>query len=175
MEQNLNLQMVSLACSAPLDFYAAITLWTVSPGKGPELCLTPPLPGDAVERHCHAQRSSGSGTERFHSRQKTCPSCSVPLLKLHLVIFSLMAVNVFSLDLGRLPSGSRDICEQMLSRSTILGDALGYFTTTHCLVSGLSQSLKLYCKWGEKIMHKYWLFHKTCTDKTLNFQTAKSD
>lgn len=123
---------VSLACSALLDFYAATTLWTASPGKGLELCLTPCLLSDTVEWHCCPQPSSGAGTKGFHSRQKSSPSYSVHLLKLCLVTNNLMAINVFSLDFGRLPSGSRDTCKMMLSRSLILGDTIDYFTTTHC-------------------------------------------
>lgn len=123
---------VSLACSALLHFCAATTLWTASPAKGLELCLNLCLLSDPMERHCCAQHSSGAGTEGLPSRLKSSPSYSVHLLKLYLVIISLMAINVFSLDLGRLPSGSRDICKKMLCRSLILGDAVGYFTSTHC-------------------------------------------
>lgn len=163
-------KLVSLACSALLDLCEATTLWNASPGKGLELCLTRRLLRGSVEWHCHVQSSSGEGTEGFHSRQKSSSSYSVHVLKSYLDIYNLMAINIFSWDLGRLPSRCRGICKKMLRGSIILGNTVGYFTVTHCKVSGLNQTFQFYCKWGENTTNNYSLYHKKCRDKHLTFR-----
>lgn len=124
-------KLVSLACNALLHFCEATTLWNASPGKGLELCLILHLLSGTVGWHCYAQSSSEAETEGFHSRQKS---------------YNLMAINIFSWYLGRLPSRCRDICMKILRSSTVLGNTGGYLTITHCKVSDLNHILHFYCK-----------------------------
>lgn len=141
-----SLKLVSLVCSVLLDFCEATTLWNESPGKGLELCPTLHLLSGTVKWHCHVQSSSGTETEGFHSKQKSSLSYSVHVLKLHLVIYNFIAINIFSWDLGRLASRCRGICKKMLRSSIILSNTGGYLTITHCKVTDLNQILQFYCK-----------------------------
>lgn len=141
----ISMKLVSLACSVLLDFYEATTLWNASPDKGLELCPTLHLLSGTVKWHS-VQSSSGTETEGFHSRQKSSLSYSVHVLKLHLVIYNFIAINIFSWVLGRLASKCRGICKKMLRSSIILSNTGGYLTITHCKVSDLNQILQFYCK-----------------------------